>query len=54
MVVTPSNVSAIKQCFSDLVKAETSGDYDKALKTANKSWSFFLFSGFYEIVHHFN
>lgn len=25
-----------KQCFIELAKADTSADYDKALKTANK------------------
>ena len=26
------------QCLTDIAKAETTGDYDQALRTANKSW----------------
>uniref|UniRef100_F1KZJ3 Signal recognition particle subunit SRP72 n=1 Tax=Ascaris suum TaxID=6253 RepID=F1KZJ3_ASCSU len=35
-MVAEGGAAAAKQCFVDLAKADTSGDYDKALKTANK------------------
>ncbi|VDM49785.1 unnamed protein product [Toxocara canis] len=35
-MVTEGGAAAAKQCFIELAKADTSGDYDKALKTANK------------------
>ncbi|VDK59752.1 unnamed protein product [Anisakis simplex] len=35
-MVVEGGSAAAKQCFVELAKADTSGDYDKALKTANK------------------